>query len=94
MSATTYPGMGHKGVRVVASHCPGCCEALGESYGVVADYLSKDLSRRIRYFLCRPCGQRLERAGKRKRRQLLETIERNLEQMGMLTGLERKGGEA
>jgi hypothetical protein len=88
MSATTYPGMGHKGVRVVASHCPGCCEPLDEPHGA-ADYLDKTLSRRIRYFLCRPCGQRLERAGKRKRRQLLETIERNLENMGCLTGLER-----
>jgi hypothetical protein len=93
-SATeSIPSVDHlvHGTRVVASHCPGCCEALDKPY-VVAYYLDARLSRRIQYFLCRPCGQRLERAGRRKRKQIVETVERNLWALGVLDGLERRGG--
>ncbi len=90
-AAASIPYTGYTGVRMVASHCPGCCEVLDKPY-MVAYYLDEKLSRRIQYFLCRPCGQRLERAGQRKRKQFAETVERNLAEFGVLAGLERKGG--
>jgi hypothetical protein len=68
-------------------------EELDKPY-VVAVYLSPTLSRRINYYLCKPCGQRLERMGRKKRQRFAETVERNLEAMGVLVGLERKAGEA
>lgn len=90
-AAASTPYMEHTGVRMVASHCPGCCEELDKPY-VMAYYLDEKLSRRIQYFLCRPCGQRLERAGRRKRRQFADKVERNLVALGVLNGLERRGG--
>jgi hypothetical protein len=87
--------MNHVGTRVVFSHCPGCLEPLnGSPYGTGV-WFEPRFKRSVQYHLCKPCGQRFERAkGRKQRRRLLETIERNLEQMGMITGLERKGGEA
>ncbi len=90
-AAASTPYAGHTGVRLVASHCPGCREALDRPY-MFAHYLDAKLSRRIQYFLCRPCARRLERAGRRKRKQLVETVERNLAELGVLAGLERRDG--
>jgi len=90
-AAASTPYTGHTGVRMVASHCPGCCEELDKPY-MFAYYLDEKLSRWIQYFLCKPCGQRLERFGRSRRKRFAETVERNLWALGVLDGLERKGG--
>ncbi len=90
-ASASVPFIDHSGTRLLASHCPGCMEELKQTY-MFAYYLDAGLTRRVGYYLCKPCGQRLERFGRSRRKRFAETVERNLWALGALDGLERRGG--
>ncbi len=82
-------------IRFMFSHCPGCGDPFDDKPPhVIGKFVRDDLTRAILYHLCKPCGVRLYKAGKRRRRILTERIERNLEEHGAFVGIVRTGMQA
>jgi hypothetical protein len=81
--------------RVLFSHCPACGKLHDSDPHSVGSWNAPDnFTRSVVYGLCRPCGLRMGKAGKRGRKRIVARIEKALEEAGVLDDIRKEGLQA